>query len=60
VVERILADSETDIRSKIDAKYKLFRKGQTVVDLVSEESSLDHTLTNFLKGYAPGSWSQVC
>jgi 21S rRNA (uridine2791-2'-O)-methyltransferase len=28
---------------EIDAKYKLFRKGQTVVDL----------------GYAPGSWSQV-
>ncbi|KAE9378048.1 23S ribosomal RNA methyltransferase [Stipitochalara longipes BDJ] len=28
---------------EIDAKYKLFKKGQTVVDL----------------GYAPGSWSQV-
>ncbi|WDK20826.1 FtsJ-like methyltransferase [Colletotrichum graminicola] len=28
---------------EMDAKYKLFRKGQTVVDL----------------GYAPGSWSQV-
>ncbi|KAJ8059890.1 hypothetical protein OCU04_011514 [Sclerotinia nivalis] len=28
---------------EIDAKYKIFRKGQTVVDL----------------GYAPGSWSQV-
>ncbi|KAI1179280.1 23S ribosomal RNA methyltransferase [Nemania sp. FL0916] len=28
---------------EIDAKYRLFRKGQTVVDL----------------GYAPGSWSQV-
>ncbi|EHL00439.1 putative Ribosomal RNA methyltransferase MRM2, mitochondrial [Glarea lozoyensis 74030] len=28
---------------KIDAKYRIFRKGQTVIDL----------------GYAPGSWSQV-
>ncbi|OBT82074.1 hypothetical protein VE02_08869 [Pseudogymnoascus sp. 03VT05] len=31
------------IAGKIDAKYKLFKKGQTVIDL----------------GYAPGSWSQV-
>ncbi|PSS27413.1 hypothetical protein M430DRAFT_23866 [Amorphotheca resinae ATCC 22711] len=31
---------------EIDAKYKLFRRGQTVVDLDP-------------KGYAPGSWSQV-
>lgn len=51
--------SETD-RSKIDAKHKLFRKGQTVVDLVCVESVIYYTLTDFLKGYAPGSWSQVC
>ena len=45
---------------EINERYRLFRKGQTVVDLVFETS---HPLTYLsrspIQGYAPGSWSQV-
>jgi 21S rRNA (uridine2791-2'-O)-methyltransferase len=45
----------------MDAKYKLFKRGAVVVDLVSaNDSKAPHLkLMGARKGYAPGSWSQV-
>ena len=47
---------------QINEKYRIFRSGQTVVDLVSP--FLISTILNIYadvlsQGYAPGSWSQV-
>ena len=46
---------------QINEKYRIFRPGQTVVDLVFESDlyTRQSCTTNVPKGYAPGSWSQV-
>ena len=43
---------------QINDKHKLFKKGNTVVDLVSL-TSLRLSHANVRQGFAPGSWSQV-
>ena len=42
----------------MNEKYKLFKAGQTVVDLVCLPWYTS-TFSNLSKGFAPGSWSQV-
>ena len=50
----------TGLQNQINEKFKIFKQGQTVVDLVSTPSPHSLVPKAYLrKGYAPGSWSQV-